>query len=122
MCCSYNPNKSNISSYFDTLRKALDLYSTRYENTTLLGDSNVSIVDLHMKSFYELHGFKGLIKDPICFKNPENPFRIDLKLTSSPYSFQNSDVIETGLSDFQKIEVSVMKSTFQKLKPRIVQY
>ena len=28
----------------------------------------------------------------------------------------------TGLSDFHKMVVLVMKTTFQKLKPRIVQY
>ena len=27
VCCSYNPNKSNISRHLDTLRKSLDLYS-----------------------------------------------------------------------------------------------
>ena len=26
VCCSYNPNKSNISRHLDTLRKGLDLY------------------------------------------------------------------------------------------------
>ena len=36
--------------------------------------------------------------------------------------FQNYCVTETGLSDFHKIIVSVMKTTFQKLKPRTVQY
>ena len=62
------------------------------------------------------------INDPTCFKNPENPSCIDLSLTNSPYSFQNSCVIETGLSDFHKMIVSVMRTTFQKLKPRIVKY
>ena len=47
---------------------------------------------------------------------------IDLILTNSPYSFQNSCVMETGLSDFHKMIVSVMKTYFQKLKPKIVQY
>ena len=51
----------------------------------------------------------------------ENPSCINLILTNRPCSFQNSCVIETGLSDFHKI-VSVMKTTFQKLKPRIIQY
>ena len=43
-------------------------------------------------------------------------------LTNSPYSFQFSCVIETDLSDFHKMIVLVMKTTFQKLKPRIIQY
>ena len=108
--------------HLDTLRKSLDLYSAHYENTILIGDFNVSIDDPHMESFCESYRFKSLIKDPTCFKNPESPSCIDLILTNNPYSFQNSWVIETGLSDFYKMIVSVMKTTFQKLKPRIVQY
>ena len=75
---------------------------------------------------YPSSSFKSLIKDPTCFKNPENPSCIDriidLILTNSPCSFQKSCVTETGLSDFHKMIVSVMKTTFQKLKPRIAQY
>ena len=118
--CSYNPNKSNISRHLDTLRKSLDLYSVLYENTILIGVFNVSIDDPHMESFCESYRFKSLIKDSACFKNLENPSCIDLILTNSPYSFQNSCVIET--TSFHKMIVSVMKTTFQKLKPRIVQY
>ena len=43
-------------------------------------------------------------------------------LTNSPYSFQNSCVIETGLSDFHMMTVTFMKTTYEKLKPRIVNY
>ena len=53
MCCSYNPNKSNIARHLDTLRKSLDLYSVYYENTISLGDFNVSIADPHMEYFCE---------------------------------------------------------------------
>ena len=48
------------------------------------------------------------------------PSCIDLILTNSPYSFQNFCVIETGLSDFQKI-ISY-ENYILKLKPRIVRY
>ena len=122
VCCSYNPNKSNISRHLYTLRKSLDLYSAHYENTILIGYFNVSIDDPHMESFCESYRFKSPIKDPTCFKNLENLSCIDLILPNSPYSFQNSSVIETDLSDFHKMIVSVMKATFQKLKPRTVQY
>ena len=67
--------------------------------------------------FCESYWFKSLIKDTTCFENLKNPFRIDLILTHNPYFFQNSCVIETGLSDIYKMIVSVMKSTFQKLEP-----
>ena len=115
MCCSYNPNKSNISRHLDTLRKSFDLYSDHNENTILIGDFNVRIDDPHMKSFCESYRSKSLIKDPSCFKNLGNPSCIDLILTNSPYSFQNSCVIETGLSDFHKMIDSVMKLLFKNL-------
>ena len=55
-------------------------------------------------------------------KNPEKPSCIDLILTNNPHSFQNSGVIETGLSDFHRMTVTVSKMFFQKLKPRIINY
>ena len=59
---------------------------------------------------------------PTCFKNPENPSCIDLILTNCPRSFQNSTVIETGLSDFHKMVVTVMKTTVCKIAPKIISY
>ena len=56
------------------------------------------------------------------FKNPNNPSCIDLILTNCSRSFQNSGVIETGLSDFHKLVVTVMKTTFKKSKPKIITY
>ena len=75
-----------------------------------------------IESFCESHRFKSLTKDLTCSKNAENLSCIDLILTNSPYSFQNSCIAETISSDFYKMIVSVLKTTFQNLKPRIVQY
>ena len=50
------------------------------------------------------------------------PSCIDLILTNKPRSFQCSSVIETGLSDFHKMTVNVMKTFFEKLQPRVVNY
>ena len=75
-----------------------------------------------MKVFCDSYEFKNLIKDATCYKNPENPSCIDLILTNNPNSFQNSGVIETGLSDFHKMTVTIMKTTFEKLKSIIIHY
>ena len=40
-------------------------------------------------------------------------------LTNRPKSFQSSSLVETSLSDFHKMAVTVMKTTFEKLKPRV---
>ena len=59
---------------------------------------------------------------PTCYKNPDNPTSIDLILTNKPLSFKNTYVIETGLSDFRKMIVAVMKMHFSKMKPQVVSY
>ena len=41
----------------------------------------------------------ALIKEPTCFKNPDNPTYVDLVLTNKLLSFKNTNVIQTGLSD-----------------------
>ena len=61
-----------------------------------------------------------MINKPTWFKNPDRSSCIDLILTNWPRSFQHSCVIETGLSDFDKMVVTVMKTTYRKLGPRIV--
>ena len=73
-----------------------------------------------MKTFEKIYKLRNLIKEPTCFKKPENPTCIDLTLTNKPLSFKNIYVIETGLSDFQKIVVAVMKMQFPKMKPQVI--
>ena len=57
-----------------------------------------------------------------CFKNPSNPSFIDLFLTNSANCFQKSSVFETGLSDFQKLIVTVIKSHIPMQQPKIIKY
>ena len=49
--CSYNPNKNNISSHLEALRRSLDTYSALFENTILVGDFNVDVNDPIMGFF-----------------------------------------------------------------------
>ena len=57
-----------------------------------------------------------------CYKNLNNLFCIDLLLTKFPKYFQNSSVIETGLSDCHKMVVTVMKPNLRKLEPKVINY
>ena len=84
--------------------------------------NNTEVTQTCMKVFCDSHEFKNLSKDATCYKNPENPSCIELILTNNPNSFENSGVIETGLSDFHNMMVTVMKTTFEKLKPNIKHY
>ena len=51
---------------------------------------------------------------------PENASCIDLILTNKPRSSQIKCVIETRLSDFHRMTVSVLKTQIRKLPPKVV--
>ena len=69
-----------------------------------------------------LYGLKNLVKNPKCIKNIDHPSCIDLILTNKSGSFQNTLIIETGLSDFHRLTVTVMKVNFQKQAPKTQYY
>ena len=73
-----------------------------------------------MMDFSDIYNLKNLVKDPTCFKNVENPSSIDLILANRPKSFQKTVVRETGLSDFHKMTVTVLKSYFKKRRLKTV--
>ena len=120
LCGSYNPRKNLISQHLTVISKSLDTLLTKY--VFLMGDFNADKNNTSLKDFCQLYNLKHLIKVPTCDKNPENPSIIDLMLTNSPYSYQNSCAIETGLSDFHKMTVTVLKTFFQKKGPKVISY
>ena len=60
-----------------------------------------------------------MIQVPRCFKNTDNRKAIELMLTNSVPSVQNSCVLEIGLSDFDKMTDTVFKSYLEKKEPNI---
>ena len=122
ICCSYNPNKHNISKHIEVLSKSIDLFSSNYENLLFIGDFNAGLDNAVLKDFRNLYNLTNLINKATCYQNPNNPPCTDLLLTNFPKYFQNSSVTETGLSDFHKMEVTVMKTNFRKLEPKIINY
>ena len=67
--------------------------------------------------FCERYSLSNLIQEQTCYKNPANPRCIALFLTISHRSFQNPSVVETGVSDFHRMIVTVFKTRFQRLPP-----
>ena len=72
-----------------------------------------------MNDFCNAYNLSSLIKEPTCYKNPDNPSSIDLTLKNSPRIFQGSCVMETGLSDFHRMRVTIMTAIFPRLPPKI---
>ena len=108
--CSYNPNRNAIGNHLEALSNFLDVHSSSYNNVLILGDFNVGVEEAHMETFCENYSLQNLIKQPTCYKNSFRPTCIDLILTNVPRSFQSTCVIETGLSDFHLMMLTVMKS------------
>ena len=55
--------------------------------------------------------------DPTCFKNSKNPICIDLLLTDFKRIFVKTTVLETGISNHNKI-VTIMKLHFTRESPK----
>ena len=53
------------------------------------------------KDLCNIHSLKLLIKVPASYKNPNKLKCINLMLIYRLRSFQNSNILETGLSDLQ---------------------
>ena len=75
-----------------------------------------------IKDFCDNYSLKSLIRQPTCYKSSSNPTCIDVILTNSLQKFQSACVLETGLSDFHLMTVTVMRKIFKKLKPRTINY
>ena len=120
--CSYNPHKNNICRNLEVVTKTLDSYYSRHKNVIFLGHFKAGVLETPMTSFCKSYNLKSILKQPTCFNNPEKPSCIDLILTNRPKFFQSTCVIETGLSDFHRMTVSVLKMNFRKLPPKVITY
>ena len=118
--CSYNPHKNNISNHLENLSKVLNRNLSQYERFLCIGDFNSEITEFAMKNFCDIYHLKNLVNVPTCYKNPLKPSCIDLFLTNCSRSFQDTQVIETGLSDFHKMNITVLKMFFSKQKHETV--
>ena len=59
-----------------------------------------------------------MIKEPKCYKNHDSPTSIGLFLANAPRSLQSTCVLETGLSDFRLMNLTVTR----KLQSRAINY
>ena len=64
----------------------------------------------------------NLVQINTSFKNVSNPRCIDLILTNKKNHFQNTTAIETGISDFHKLVLTVLKAKYIKAKPKTIMY
>ena len=75
-----------------------------------------------MNTFCKTSNFKCLVIEATCFKSIEKPSCIDLILTDKTLCFQLTSVIETELSDSQKLTGTVFKTSFHKKEAKLFNY
>ena len=118
-----NLSKSIIGQHMEVLGKNMDVYSSTCEDFVFLGDFNTGMDYSALKDFCSnLYSLASLINNPTCWKNASKPTCIDLILTNHQKIFQNTNDIETGLSGFHKMVITIIKTTFCKFKPKIRNY
>ena len=99
-------------SHLHVTSKSVDDLSKKYDNFILLDDFNNEPEEKNMPN---------IVKQKTCFKNPDRLSCINLILTNSSRSFQDTCAVETGLSDFHKLIVTILKLHFPKQKPPNIQ-
>ena len=65
---------------------------------------------------------KNIASEKAYFESKDNPSCIDLFITSSPNSLQNTSTTKKRLSDFHKMVIAILKVTFLKSKSKVITY
>ena len=104
LCCTYNTNKSLIENHLRQLQKHLETYCESYEHFLIIGVFNADVFDHSMTSFCTL--FKHC-EGTDMLEEPRNPSGI---------------VCKTCLSDFHKLVLTILRTSFEPLSPKIIKY
>ena len=102
------------------LEKALNIYLHKYDHILPIGDFSSEISERSMHDFCNVYNLESLSNTLTCLKNPENPSCVDFLLTNSKNNFDEAVVLESGISDFHKLVVSLLKSYFKKEDPKFI--
>ena len=95
------------------------MYST-YERVALAGGFNAQVGEKSFDTFLYQHELTSINGYLTCY--PNNPSCMDHILTNSPRSFLQTKTVFTGLSDFHKLVLSVIKLHFCKAKAKEISY
>ena len=84
-----------------------------------MGDFNSEVTEPSMSEFCNIYNLRNLVKEPTCYKYQLIPTPIDLILTNRYKCFQNTINVETGLPDFHKMTLTVLKTKYKKGRPKM---
>ena len=117
----YRPPHEKPTYFKENLQRAIDFFSHTYDNIITLGDFNMDINEATIRSVMENNGLVSLINSPTSFKST-NGRCIDLIMTTSKNSCICSSTFETGISDFHHMVYTILKTTYDRLPPKVISY
>ena len=93
-----------------------------------MGDLNIGTpnsltkdMNNYLSDLCDTFSLKNIIKGKTWFKTLEET-SIDVLLTNIPRSFQKTNILETGLSDYHKMILSIFRSYFAKIPSKLIEY
>ena len=108
-----------VNNFTFDIGKVLDSYIGNYDNFLINGDWTLKLLKpQYMNSTIVVI----CIVYVYLLKNPGKPSFIDLFLTNSPRSFQNTKKIEMGLSDLHKLVVKILELFLPNNQPKVITY
>ena len=121
------PQNNNKASFFNEISITLNQITNKYENFIIMGDLNIDTADKtkdtcsYLSDLCDTFSLTNIINGKTCFKAQKGT-SIDVLLTNRPRSFHKMGIFETGFSDHHKLVVSVFRSYFLRIPPKIIEY
>ena len=109
--------------FFNELNETLSKAVNSYQNIIVIGDLNIDVSDPdkdinnYLSDFVDTFSLSNLINRKKSHKNLSGT-TIDVMLTSRPNGFQKTCTVVKGLSDFHKMIILCLKTTFKKIPPK----
>ena len=116
------PNFSK-GEFFKEISNSLSKALKCYDNIALAGDLNIDLLDPSkdpsndLSDLLDVFNLKNLVEEATCFKSIKGSL-IDIILTNKPRSFHETQGFFTGICDFHKLVVTVLRSYYKKLPPK----
>ena len=117
----YRPPKQDPKFFIQQLSEGLDFYMRNYDNIIIDGDFNLTPDSPVLDEFIEVNSFYNHMKEKTCWKSTQGSC-IDLIMSNRKSSLMNILVLETGLSDHHLLIYTMLKTTYDKLRPVKISY
>ena len=115
--------ENNNYVFFNGFNETLIKVVNSHKNITVIGDLNIDVRDPdkdrnnYLSDFVDTFSLSNLINRKTCYKNLSGTI-INIMLTNRPNCFQKTSTVVSGLSDFHRMIISCLKTTFKKIPPK----